>query len=36
MTALSAYPFSGAVYGAHTGNEQPFSQQYGNKVYVGQ
>jgi hypothetical protein len=36
MTALSAYPFSGSVYGAHTGNEQPFSQQYGNKVYVGQ
>ncbi len=36
MTALSAYPFSGAVYGAHTGNEQPFVQQYGNKVYYGQ
>jgi len=36
ISALSMYPFSGIVGGAHTGNLHPAGQQYGNKVYYGQ
>lgn len=36
IQALSMYPFSGIVGGAHTGNMQPMSLQQNSKVYYGQ